>query len=142
MPGPNSLVGRLEKILPIVSGTSQNGAWQRRSFIVDIASQYPQKVCFGLWGDRVTMIDQFQEGTIIEVFFDLRSREYNERWYTEARAYQIGIPQQMPGAGPGMPPPNPAASYPPSQQQFPPQGNPISPNHDEGLDNDMNDLPF
>lgn len=41
-----------------------------------------------MWGEK---IDQFrlQVGEMVTVSFELESREYNNRWYTEARAWKI-----------------------------------------------------
>ena len=41
-----------------------------------------------MWGDK---IDQFRlvEGEETEVSFDLESREFNNRWYTEAKAWKV-----------------------------------------------------
>jgi hypothetical protein len=82
------LSGKIIKILPLQTGTSKNGTWKKQEFIVETSAQIPKKVCFSLWGDK---IDQFKllEGEDAEVSFDLESREYNNRWYTEAKAWKI-----------------------------------------------------
>ncbi len=53
-----------------------------------LRGQIPRKVCFSLWGDKV---DQFSlnEGEEVVVAFDLESREYNGRWYTEVKAWKV-----------------------------------------------------
>jgi hypothetical protein len=45
-------------------------------------------VCLSLWGDK---IDQFgiAVGQLLTVSVELESREYNGRWYTEARAWKV-----------------------------------------------------
>jgi hypothetical protein len=52
-----------------------------------------------MWGDK---IDQFNlaAGDMVNVFVDLESREYNGRWYTEARAWKL----EKVGAGSTPPP--------------------------------------
>jgi len=49
-----------------------------------------RKICFSLWGEKV---DQFllNEGDEVEVMFDLESREYNGRWYTEVKGWKVNI---------------------------------------------------
>jgi hypothetical protein len=41
-----------------------------------------------MWGDK---IDQFpvKEGDAVTVHFDIESREYNGRWYTDVKAWKI-----------------------------------------------------
>ena len=80
--------GKIVKILALQTGAGKNGTWKKQEFIIETAAQIPRKVCFSLWGEKV---DQFSlnEGEEVEVSFDLESREYNNRWYTEAKAWKI-----------------------------------------------------
>lgn len=84
------LKGKVVHLLPQQSGMGKKGPWKKQEFIVETQtqSQYPKKVCLSLWGDK---IDQYgvSAGDLITVSVDLESREYNGRWYTEARAWKI-----------------------------------------------------
>ena len=82
------VTGKIIKILPLQTGTGKNGTWKKQEFILETAAQITRKVCFSLWGDK---IDQFslKESEDVEVYFDLESREFNNRWYTEAKAWKI-----------------------------------------------------
>lgn len=51
--------------------------FRKRDFVLtDNASQYPQFISFQLVQDRCTLLDAFQEGQEIRVFFNLRGREW------------------------------------------------------------------
>lgn len=51
--------------------------FRKRDFVLtDNASQYPQYISFQLVQDRCSLIDGFQEGQEIRVFFNLRGREW------------------------------------------------------------------
>ncbi len=81
--------GRIIFVLPLASGVSKTGnSWKKQEYVLETYDQYPRKVCFGLFGDRV---DQYpaQVGDEVVVSFDLDSREYNGRWYTEVRAWKM-----------------------------------------------------
>jgi len=82
------LKGKVTQLLPLQSGMGKKGPWKKQEFILETQAQYPKKVCLSLWGDK---IDQFSvsEGDVLTVAVDLESREYNGRWYTEARAWKI-----------------------------------------------------
>ena len=89
--------GKIVQILPLQGGqTKAGGEWKKQEYILETEGQYPKKVCFNLWGDR---IEQYPvaEGEEVTVSFDLDSREYNGRWYTEVRAWKIekGTPVQQ-----------------------------------------------
>ncbi len=82
------LKGKVIQLLPMQSGMGKKGPWKKQEFILETQAQYPKKVCLSAWGDK---IDQFgiAEGDQLNVAVDLESREYNGRWYTEARAWKI-----------------------------------------------------
>ncbi|MDR3350448.1 MAG: DUF3127 domain-containing protein [Prevotellaceae bacterium] len=81
--------GKLIKKLPVASGTSANGSWSRQEIILEMPGQFPKQVCISLWGDRVNDAVKYVEGDILKVSFDLQSREYNGRWYTDVRAWRL-----------------------------------------------------
>lgn len=80
--------GRIIQILPLVTGTSAKGEWKKQDYILETEAQYPKKVCFNCWGDKV---DQFniQMGEELIVSIDIESREFNGRWYTDVRAWKV-----------------------------------------------------
>ncbi len=84
------IVGKLVKILPEVSGQSKSGnAWRKQEFVVETLDQYPKKVCFNVWGDRIEILNSFGINDELKVSFDVESREYQERWYTDIKAWRI-----------------------------------------------------
>ncbi|MDE6145862.1 MAG: DUF3127 domain-containing protein [Muribaculaceae bacterium] len=107
--------GKIIQALPEQGGTSKAGnAWRKREYVLETQETYPKKVCFNLFGDR---IDQYpmNVGEEVTVSFDLESREYNGRWYTDVRAFKVekgmaAVPPapSAPSAIPGDFPPAPA----------------------------------
>lgn len=107
--------GKIIQALPEQGGTSKAGnAWRKREYVLETQETYPKKVCFNLFGDR---IDQYpmNVGEDVTVSFDLESREYNGRWYTDVRAFKVEkggatVPPApaSPSAIPGDFPPAPA----------------------------------
>lgn len=96
------LKGKVIQLLPLQSGMGKKGPWKKQEFIVETQSQYPKKVCLSIWGDKV---DQFNVsvGQMVTAAVELESREYNGRWYTEARAWKIE--KNGPDTNDGSPPP-------------------------------------
>ena len=80
--------GKIIELLPEKSGQSANGEWRKQEFILETEAQYPKKVCFMVWGDK---IDDFkiQQGENLSVSIDIESREYNGRWYTDVKAWKV-----------------------------------------------------
>ena len=80
--------GKIIELLPEKSGQSANGEWRKQEFILETEAQYPKKICFMVWGDK---IDEFkiQQEESLEVSIDVESREYNGRWYTDVKAWKV-----------------------------------------------------
>lgn len=75
-------------MLPIESGTSRNGnTWQKQYFVVETQDLYPKKICFQLFGDKVNNCPAV--GDEVKVSFEIESREYNGRWYTQLNAWNV-----------------------------------------------------
>ena len=82
--------GKIVAVQPVQTGEGRNGMWKKQEYIIeyDQNSQYPRRMMFNLWGDK---IDQFhiQDGQVIRVSFDIECREYNGRWYNDIRAWKV-----------------------------------------------------
>lgn len=80
--------GKIIAVLPQATGQGKNGTWRSQDYVLETLDQYPKKVCFNLFNDK---IDQFPMaiGDDVEVSFDIESREYNGRWYTTVRAWKV-----------------------------------------------------
>ena len=80
--------GKIIEILPEKSGQSENGEWRKQEYILETDSNYPKKICFMAWGDKIGEFN-LQQGENVEVSVDLESREYNGRWYTDVKAWKV-----------------------------------------------------
>ncbi|MBP6610108.1 MAG: DUF3127 domain-containing protein [Paludibacter sp.] len=82
------ITGKIIAVLPQTSGQGKNGLWRSQDYVLETADQYPKKVCFNLFNDK---IDQFPLAIdeTVNVSFDVESREYNGRWYTTIRAWKV-----------------------------------------------------
>lgn len=114
-----NISGKVVQVLPIQTGTSKAGnPWQKQEFVIDQGGQYPRKACISLFGDNVAKIPQVGQDVMVSV--DIDSREFNGRWYTEIKAWNVvqagaqqaaPAPQQVataPAATPAQPQPAPA----------------------------------
>ncbi|HMP99234.1 MAG TPA: DUF3127 domain-containing protein [Cyclobacteriaceae bacterium] len=84
------LTGKIVYVPSMQSGTGKNGEWRKQEVILETEGQYPKKVCIAVWGDRINS-SQLVVGNQLKVDFDIESREYNSRWYTEVKAWKIEV---------------------------------------------------
>ena len=80
--------GKIIEILPEKSGQSANGEWRKQEYVLETESNYPKKICFMAWGDKIGEFN-LKQGDSVEVSVDLESREYNGRWYTDVKAWKV-----------------------------------------------------
>ncbi len=80
--------GRVVEILPEKSGTSANGTWRKQEYVLETDGQYPKKICFMAWGEKIDQFEILQDESLT-VSVDLESREYNGRWYTDVKAWKV-----------------------------------------------------
>jgi len=88
--------GRLHKVFD----TEQKSAsFQAREFVIEVADgKFPQMVKFQLTQDKCALIDDYSEGEDISVDFDLRGREWNDKYFTNLNAWRIARADAQDGA--------------------------------------------
>jgi hypothetical protein len=110
--------GKITQLLAEQTGQGKNGQWRKKEYVMETGDQYPKKVCFNIWGDK---IDQFKvkEGDAVKVFFDLESREFNGRWYTDVKAWKIESQGASTSELPPLPDGPPMDIPPPGEDDLP-----------------------
>jgi Domain of unknown function (DUF3127) len=84
------LTARLVQLLPLQTGTGKNGQWKKQDIIVETDATYPKKICVSVWGDKIDA-SGLQTGNMLKIDFDVESREFNGRWYTDIKAWKIEV---------------------------------------------------
>jgi hypothetical protein len=82
------LTAKLLTLLPLQTGKGKNGEWKKQDLIVETGDTYPKKICVSVWGDKINP-SVLVVGNELKIDFDVESREYNGRWYTDVKAWKI-----------------------------------------------------
>ena len=98
--------GTLSQKLPVQSGNSARGPWAKQEFILEYPDgNFTAKACFTAWGqEKVQELAKYQIGDKVKVSFNLKSREYNGRWYNDLQIWKIAPAGAQPAA-PAQPAP-------------------------------------
>lgn len=109
------LEGRIARKFSVQTGNSARGAWSKQEFIFEYQEgNFPSQICMNVWGDdKVRELEKYQVGDKVKISFNLSSREYNGRWYTDVRAWRI----EPAGAQPQQS--QATAHYPQAAAQYP-----------------------
>jgi hypothetical protein len=84
------ITGKIIQKLNKTEGISKAGkAWSKQEFVIETQETYPKKVMISTMNEKVNELDRFNVGDTITASLNLESREYNGRWYTDARAWRI-----------------------------------------------------
>jgi hypothetical protein len=94
------ITGKIIQFLQVQTGQGKNGTWKKQEFILETGDTYPKKVCIAVWGDKIDM-GSFKAGDMVDVSFDVESREFNGRWYTDVKAWKMA--SKKGGAGGAAP---------------------------------------
>ena len=133
--------GTLSQKLSVQSGNSARGPWAKQEFILEYPDgNFTAKACFTAWGqDKVQDLGKYQVGDKVKVSFNLKSREYNGRWYNDLQIWKIAPAGAAAQPAPAQPAPQarPAAQA-PAWQQAPAPTLEDMPADSEGAE----DLPF
>lgn len=80
--------GKLVKIYDMeVKGTN---SFRTREFVIEtMDGAYPNYIKFQSVQDKCDLLNQFQEGESIKVSFDLRGRQWQEKYFTNLNAWRI-----------------------------------------------------
>lgn len=103
------LTGTIIDILPITSGVSKSGKeWKKQECAIEIPGTYPETVAFSLFGEKCEN-HGLEIGQNATISINLRSRKFNDRYFTEASAWKVEI-----NAGKTYSPPQPKQDLPPT----------------------------
>ncbi|PID90578.1 MAG: hypothetical protein CSA97_02210 [Bacteroidetes bacterium] len=88
--GGCDIVGVLEQKMPLATGESARGQWQRQDIVIALTDvQYPTKICVELFNNSAHLADNIPEGSRIRVSVNIQSREYQGRWFTGIRGWRL-----------------------------------------------------
>lgn len=102
------------EILPAVTGQSARGTWERQTVVFEQPNKQYGKEIAVTFMNKGQEVSSLRVGEMYTVSFDIESRNYQGRWYTDVRAWRVQ-PQQTQAAPtmPDMPPfaEEPQATY-------------------------------
>jgi hypothetical protein len=130
------LEGTIRQKMGVQSGTSARGPWAKQEFVVDFPDgNFTSQACFTAWGqDKVQELDKYQVGDRVKVSFNLKSREFNGRWYNDLQIWRIAPAGETQPAAPAYA--QPAAQAPAGNQA------PAPTLDDMPADTSDDDMPF
>jgi hypothetical protein len=138
--------GKVIQVLPTQEGVSKStgNQWKIQPYIIETLEQYPRKIYFEVFGEERINQNACDVNDVVNVSFDIESREYNGRWYTTCKALKVEKAQDEAREK------NDSVIYPEKQEQKKQSTTTIELNEKDQLfpkeliekEEDGNDLPF
>ena len=82
-------VGKVLEILPAVSGQSARGTWERQTVVFEQANKQFGKEIAVTFMNKAQDVASLRVGESYTVSFDIESRKYMDKWYTDVRAWRV-----------------------------------------------------
>ncbi len=127
---------KLTQITNATEGTSQKGPWRKATVVFETQEQYPKTIAVDFFNTRLEQATKIPLGTVCKVGFDISSREFNGKWYTNLNGFSIEAVAMAPSEQAQQ------AYNPQPTCQQPQQPSCDAPVPQLGDDNENNDLPF
>jgi len=80
--------GRVHKIFDT---EEKSASFSVRDLVLEISDgKFPQMIKFQLVQDKCALLDGYSEGDDVTVEFDLRGREWNDKYFTNLNVWRVG----------------------------------------------------
>ena len=84
--------GKITKVMPLVTGTSEKGSeWKRQTIVVtddDPNAAYPDEMVADIFNDKIPE-KELEVGQHVDVFYSMRRKEINNRLYNDINVFRI-----------------------------------------------------
>lgn len=81
--------GKLHKVFET---EQKSESFRTREFVIEtLQGSYPQFIKFQLTQDRCEVIEPFKTDQQIKVYFDLRGRQWQDKYFTNLQAWRIEL---------------------------------------------------
>lgn len=65
--------------------------FQKRTIVLKTQGDYPQTIPFDFVKDKVSMLDNIEEGQMATIEYDIRGNEYNGKFYVSLQGWKIDV---------------------------------------------------
>ena len=101
---------KLVRIADTTEGQGAKGQWRKTTAVFETTGDYPKTIAISAFNSHIDELLAIPVGSTCEVSFDIASREYGNKWYTDCTMFKIEQKtEQQPAPQPApQPKPQPA----------------------------------
>lgn len=84
------IIGTVKQVQALQGGVSTAGKeWKKQDFVITTQEQYAKDVCIQAFNKTTEYVDNLQIGDNVQVSFNIESKEYQGKYYTQVTAWKI-----------------------------------------------------
>lgn len=83
------ITAKLIQITNAQEGTSQRGPWRKAVAVFDTEGEHAKKIAVEFWNSDLDKATKIPLGSTCNVRFDVESREWNGKWYTNCKGFFV-----------------------------------------------------
>lgn len=80
---------KLVQFGPTTEGQSQRGPWRKGIVVFETIGDHPKTIAVNFFNSNFEQAQKFNPGDTCNVGFDISSREFNGKWYTDVNGHRI-----------------------------------------------------
>lgn len=109
-----------ERLGNFANGVSQSSGkeWCKQEIVCSTIGQYPKQICFTCFNGTSDLAQRMVQGKKYKIGFDLESREWQGKWFTDAKAFAIDAIEDTPQAPQTKPQPQAKQTQMPVQDEL------------------------
>jgi hypothetical protein len=88
-----NIKGKVIKVEPVQTFAS---GFQKSVFVIETDEKYPQKIPFELHKERCDIVSTADVGKVVDVHFNVRGNEYNDKFYVALTAWKVEREKSLP----------------------------------------------
>lgn len=94
------IIGKITAVAPIERGNSARGPWSRATVVVEYeGGQYPKSIALQNMKDAENFA-RLAVGSSGKFYFDVKTREYNGKYYNDINCWKWEVQSAQSSAGP------------------------------------------
>lgn len=84
------LFAKVYALEPIEEGVGENGAWKRRTMVIETLENEPKLIALDCFGEkRLQSMEELEQGQLVEVVCGIEARQHDGRWYNRVNLQTV-----------------------------------------------------
>jgi hypothetical protein len=81
--------GTVKQVMDLQKGEKNGKEWQKQDFVITTHEQYAKNICIQAFNKTTQYVDNLSMSDNVEVSFNVESREWESKWFTQVTAWKI-----------------------------------------------------